>query len=110
MLDHDYQDIEEKLENICIENKLEYSFETSKFPIILRIRPDFESKNQMKIDIGDDTNFVNGEIQLIFANELTMKILNDFRIGDKLLNKIKNQAKKLHYIYLQMYFKERMTD
>ena len=110
MLDYDYQELEGKLEDTCIENQLEYSFETSKFPIVLRITPNFEQKNQMKMDIGKDSNFVNGEIQLIFADELTIKILNDFRIGDKLLNKIKNQAKKLHYIYLQMYFKERMTD
>ncbi len=109
MLNYDYQELEEKLEDTCIDNNLEYSFETSKFPIVLRITPDFEQKNQMKMDIGDN-NFVNGEIQFIFADELTIKILNDFRIGDKLLNKIKNQAKKLHYIYLQMYFKERMTD
>lgn len=43
----------------------------------------------------------------IFGEELTVRILNDFKIEDKLLNKIKNLVKNLHYIYLQIYFKEK---
>lgn len=57
----------------------------------------------------NDLEFVNGEIQFIFTDELTMKVLNDFRIEDGLLNRVKNQVKKLHYIYLQMYFKLKMS-
>lgn len=111
MLDFDFRDIQDKIEKLCDENDLEFIFESSKFPIIATIRPSEESKNQMTIDFGDEetTSFVNGEIQFIFADELTMKVLNDFRIEDGLLNKIKNQVKKLHYIYLQMYFKSKMS-
>lgn len=112
MLDFDFQDTQDKIEKLCDENDLEFAFESSKFPIVATIRPSEESKNQLVIDFGDEdgkTSFVNGEIQFIFGDELTMKVLNDFRIEDGLLNKIKNQVKKLHYIYLQMYFKTKMS-
>lgn len=112
MLNFDFENAKEKIEDLCYENTLEFDFESSKFPIVATIRPNEESRNQLTIGFGDEeeiTNFVNGEIQFIFADELTMKVLNDFRIEDGLLNKIKNQVKKLHYIYLQMYFKTKMS-
>ena len=60
----------------------------------------------MVMDFGDgESNFVNGKIQLIFGDELIVKV-DDFYIEDGLLNGIKNAAKKVHYLYLQMYFKE----
>lgn len=110
MLDFEFQDLKDKIEKLCNDNDLEFTFESSKFPIIATIRPNEESRNQLTIDFGDEEetiNFVNGEIQFIFADELTVKVLNDFRIEDGLLNRIKNQVKKLHYIYLQMYFKKK---
>lgn len=108
MLSYDLEDIEEKIDKLCMENDLEYSFNNMSFPIVASIRPSFESKNQLTIDIRDKTtNFVNGEIKFIFADELMIKIENDFYIEDSLLNKFKSQFKKLHYTYLQIYFKER---
>lgn len=108
MLDYQFQDLKDKIEKLCNENGLEFTFESSQFPIIATIRPNEELRNQLTIDLGDETtNFVDGEIQLIFGDELTMKVLKDFRIEDGLLNKIKNQVKKLHYLYLQMYFKKK---
>ncbi len=83
----------------------------SKFPIIVSIKPDLDERGQLKFDIGDieeSTNFVNGEIKLVFDDELTMTVLNDFKIEDGLLNKIKGMVKKLHYVYLQIYFKRKM--
>ena len=111
MLNMDFGDIQEKIFKACRENDLEFSFESSKFPVVATISPDLEKLNQMSFDFGDDkqekTNYINGKIQFIFGEELTMNILNDFRIEDKLLNKIKNLAKNLHYIYLQIYFREK---
>lgn len=108
MLDFDYQDMLGKVENLCTSNDLEFEFESSKFPIVAIIRPSEESRNQLVMDLGDESSdFVNGEIELIFGDELTMKVINDFRIEDNLLNRIKNMTKKLHYIYLQMYFKKK---
>lgn len=106
MLNDEYNKTFDKINDLCIENELEFTFESSRFPIVARVTPNFEQKNQMKMDIGNDTDFINGEVQFIFDDELTMKVLNDFRIEDSLLNKIKNMSKKLHYLFLQIYFKE----
>lgn len=107
-LDIEYEKTYEKIEDICMDNNLAFSFENSKFPIVAKITPSFEVKNQMRMETGEDSNYISGEIQLVFGEVLNMKILNDFYIEDKLLNRIKNQAKNLHYIYLQQYFKKMM--
>lgn len=111
MLELEFADMQEKILKVCKENKLEFNFESSKFPVIAKINPDLNQRDQMRFDIdgsdGEITNFVNGEIKLIFEDELTMTVFNDFKIEDSLLNRIKNMSKKLHYIYLQIYFKKK---
>jgi len=111
MLEIDLAEMQEKLNKTCSENGLEFNFESSRFPIIATIRPDGELRNQMMMDLGDEkegSNYINGEIRFSFGEELTITVLNDFRIGDDLLNKIKGQIKKLHYVFLQTYFKMKM--
>ena len=111
MLEIELQDQLNKVEKTCKDSDLIFEFESSKFPIVATIRPSDECKNQMMMDLGDEKegkNYVNGEIKFLFGDELNITVLNDFRIGDDLLNKIKTQIKKLHYIYLQMYFKTKM--
>lgn len=99
----------ERIEKKCEENDLEFAFETGNFPIIAKIRPNEDKKNQMVMDIMDRSkNFVNGEIQLIFGSELVVKIENDFYIEDGILNNIKTSSKKIHYLFLQNYFQEKM--
>lgn len=108
MLKNDYEVELEKIERVCKENKLEIEFTQASFPIVAIVKPSQESKNQMVMDLGEGARtLTNGEIKFIFADELTMSIVNDFMIEDQLLNRIKNAAKKIHYIYLQMYFKEK---
>ena len=113
MLSMDFADTQEKIHDTCRKNDLKFTFESSKFPIIATISPDLEKFNQMSFKLpGDDereekTNYVNGKIRFVFGEELTVNIINDFMIEDKLLNKIKNQIKNLHYLYLQLYFKEK---
>ena len=107
MLDMDYEKELSKIEDMCIGNKLEFEFTKFSFPVVATIKPSRESKNQIRMDLGDGSKSLTaGEIKFIFGDELTMSIENDFMIEDQLLNRIKNAAKKLHYIYLQMYFKE----
>lgn len=104
MLNSDYQDILNKIMELCDENKLEFEFEYSKFPIVANIKPVLEQQGQLFI-ADANTNFVNGKISFIFGDEPQITILNDFNINDNLLNKIKNLVKKLHYVFLQGYFK-----
>ena len=111
MLEQDFADMQEKIMGVCKESKLEFNFEGARFPVVARINPDLSQRDQMRFDIdetdGEVTNFVNGEIKFIFDDELTMTVFNDFKIEDSLLNRIKNMVKKLHYIYLQIYFKKK---
>lgn len=108
MLKYDYEKELGKMEKLCAENKLEVEVTKAKFPVVFTVKPSQESKNQMMMNVGGDReSFVNGEIRLIFADELTMQVINDYTIEDSLLNRLKNMAKKLHYIYLQIYFKEK---
>lgn len=108
MLKDDYEEELKKIEKVCNEEDLEFHFVKASFPVIATIEPTWQAKDQMRMDLGESAESItNGEIKFIFADELTMSIVNDFMIEDALLNKIKNAAKKLHYIYLQMYFKEK---
>ena len=109
MLENDFSDLQEKILKICQENKLEIDIKLTKFPVVATIRPNLEERDQLRFDMQDmdeTNNFVNGEISLVFDEELTMTVLNDFRIEDSLLNRIKGMVKKLHYIFLQIYFKQ----
>lgn len=109
MLEQDYGDLQDKILKVCKDNKLEIEIALTRFPVIATLRPDLEERDQLRFDTKDmeeNTNFVSGEIRLIFEEELTMTVLNDFRIEDDLLNKIKGMVKKLHYIFLQIYFKQ----
>lgn len=64
-----------------------------------------EEKNQMVLEEVEEENKVYGEIKFIFGNELSISISDDFVISDDVLNKLKNNFKKLHYLYLQIYFR-----
>lgn len=106
-LNEQYEEELRKIESKCLANGLEFNFLTATFPVIAKIAPTEEKKNQMVMDFGDEeSNFVNGEIRLIFNDDLEIRIINDFSVSEKELNYIKNATKKLHYIFLQMNYKK----
>ena len=112
MLNQEFVATNEKIPETCLKNDLEFTLESMKFPIIATLSPDLEKFDQMRFKLpGEEErkeqNYVQGKIRFIFGEELTMDIINDFMIEDKLLNRIKNQIKNLHYLYLQLYFKEK---
>ena len=83
MIKDEYNKALSKLENICTSEELEFEIKTMRFPITMSIKPDWEQQNQLKIDIGE-SNFMNGEIKFTFDDDLTITILNDFKIEDAL--------------------------
>ena len=46
----------------------------------------------------------DNDLEYSFSDELTLRSFGDFVIDDDQLNKIKNMAKKIHYLYLQLFF------
>jgi hypothetical protein len=99
-------ELQEKLDKLCEDNDLEYSFSKEDFPIIFTFRPMWEKAAQMRLDLGESelTTDPDARIELVFGDELTLRSFGDFVIDDDQLNKIKNMAKKIHYLYLQLFF------
>lgn len=97
---------QEKMDKLCEDNDLEYSFSRDDFPIIFTFRPMWEKAAQMRLDLGESepTTDPDARIELVFGDELTLRSFGDFVIDDDQLNKIKNSAKKIHYLYLQLFF------
>ena len=95
----------EKIEDICRANKLRFEFAATKFPIVAR----FKHATDGQLDIFSEGEPVEPTMQymeFIFADDLVMEIENGFTIEDATLTKLKNYCKKLHYAFLQRYFKE----
>lgn len=106
MLPTKLADQRDKLEKLCDDNDLQYTFKIDDFPIIVTIKPHWGKAAQQRIDFGEQepTTDPNARIELVFGHELILRSYGDFVIDDDLLNKIKNSAKKLHYTFLQLYF------
>lgn len=103
MLDMEYQGLEDKIEGICLEEKLHCEFKKNVFPIVVTITP--RKRNQDVIPGFEvETERVNGKLQFVFGEELKLSIDDDFDISDDLLSKIKNSLKKWHYTYLQYFY------
>ena len=101
-------DIENKIEKVCKDEKLEYTWEHMNFPIIATITNNREMANQEVMDLGDQgVNLLpsDGELRFIFDEELSIRIDDDFQISDEVFSKLKNLFRKLHYEHLQLFFK-----
>ena len=97
------QELADKIERICLTNKLEFEFETTDFPIIATVNR--KSDDQLNV-LDDDYEVQTGQMQLVFGDELYLIIDDNLAISEDLLNKLKNNIKKLHYLWLQEYFKQ----
>lgn len=101
MIENELTIYEDKLLEMIEENDLEIEIFRSVFPVKIILQP----------REGNQTSFmerenIGGAIEFIFEDELIIKI-NDFKISDELLSRIKNRLKKWHYLYLQNFFKIR---
>lgn len=111
MLNGKWEDEYEKLEKLCESNDLKFSIKKSTFPIRFIIEPMLTNADpsQLTLDGADSDVEEKNEISMefVFAEELIVKFIGDFVIDDETLSKLKNQAKKLHYIHLQMWFRDK---
>ena len=113
MLQAKYDEVEEKLETLCDKEDLEVEIYRLGFPITVTIKPQlgsqvslFDSDNGVTTEVykaGDEKR----EMQIIFDEDLTIKFIGGFVIDDDLLNKIRSLSKKLHYLWLQLFFMEK---
>lgn len=107
-----YYEAEEKLELLCDSNKLDFTFRRDTHPMVFHFEPVCREDAQACIDMPDDKKDVKeidpeSSLDMIFDEELIIQTSNDFSIDDVLLSKLKSAAKKLHYLFLQLWFSER---
>ena len=88
MLLDEINKISEKIEQLADNEDLELQFSTGQFPIACIF-----------------TRKPNNQLVFIFDEEMQVAIKDDFKINDDKLNALKNSCKKLHYTFLQIYFK-----
>lgn len=100
MLLDDINKISEKIEQLADSEDLEFQFSTGQFPItcVFTKKPD----NQMSLIEHELID--GGRLVFIFDEEMQVAIKDDFKINDYKLNALKNNCKKLHYVFLQIYF------
>ena len=104
-----YQEALGKVQETCDSEKLMIEWSNHHFPIIATIKEDDTDKDQVTMDMGEEEQKQLGQMRFVFDDELIIQVDDNFYISDDLLNKLKNQLKKLHYLYLQVYFKRKET-
>lgn len=105
-----YESYKKKLEGVCEENNLTFRFRHDVYPITLTIRPVTSLEGQMSMleDVENNgyTN-QNAYIQFVMKDGDVSYITSEtFTISDTLFSKIKNLFKKLHYFWVQYFFRD----
>lgn len=105
-----YEAYKKKLEGICDENNLVFSFNHNRYPITLTIRPVSGLEAQMSmLEAAEDEGYISPDASIVFAYKdgaLTYQISETFTISDALFSKLKNLFKNLHFTWLQYFFRD----
>ncbi len=102
-----YEAEAEKMETLLIENGLLFDFNTETYPLTMTVQPNTTPDEQMAMfeQATDGVSSQDAKLVLQFpVGEIVVRVYGRLVISDNLLNKIKNQAKKMHYLWLQGYF------
>lgn len=108
-----FNEIKQNLDKQLAENGLVCAFHTATYPIILTVSPDISPEVQIGLYEDEDGGLCarDARLQIIFADgEIVIRTDERLIMTDALLTKIKGQAKKLHYLYLQAYHKLNLAD
>lgn len=101
--------VEEKLGDLLADNNLVYTFRVTQYPISLTVSQDKDPSAQMELYCTDagDVSARDAKLDIIFQDgEIVIRTDSRLVISDAILSKIKGYAKKLHYLYLQEYFRQ----
>jgi hypothetical protein len=108
-----YGVLKEKLQGICEENSLTYSIQNQKHPFLMIIKPlggiDAQQTMMEGMENPGETGYINPEASLVFAykdGDLTYKISETWTISENLFNKLKNIFKKMHFLWMQYFFRD----
>lgn len=105
-----YENMVEKLESLLEKHELVYYWDTSIKDITLTVRPaQVESEQTSFIEDSEDgKSSSDAAISFIFKDgAVIINTVGKLFISESLINKLKNIAKKMHYLYLQTLWEER---
>jgi hypothetical protein len=95
-----------KLDKLCEENDLTAEVSFADLPIRFNFRDEEWQEKQETLFGESDVQQTATSIDLIFGDVLVVKMPEQSEIDDELLSKLKTIAKKIHYLYLQIFFKQ----
>ncbi|MCI8620235.1 MAG: hypothetical protein HFG44_09260 [Oscillospiraceae bacterium] len=105
-----YEAYKKKLEGICEENNLVFSFNHNRYPITLTIRPVSGLDAQLSmLESVEEDGYISPEATIVFAYKdgaLSYKTSETVTISDALFSKLKNLFKNLHFTWLQYFFRD----
>ena len=98
-----------KLEDACKEKHLSCQLVT-RDPIRIVIQPDMTMEGQISmLDSPAGYNGKDGALEIVFVNtEPILKPHGTFVISKKFQDKLLNMARKIHYMYLWVFFRDEM--
>lgn len=101
-----------KLQGICDEHNLVYSFKKDRYPITLVVQTTGGLGGQMSMfENAEEDGYRSPDARLVFAikdGDLDIQISETFTISETLLNKLKNLFKCMHSLWLQFFFRDLM--
>ncbi len=104
-----FEALKKKLEGICDENNLCFSFRKDTYPITLTISPCGGVNAQMTmLDLAEDEGFRSPDASIVFYckdGDLSYKLSERFTISDALFSKIRNLYRKMMTYWCQHFFR-----
>lgn len=101
-----------KLQGICDEHNLVYSFKKDRYPITMTVKTTGGIDGQMAmLEDAEEEGYRSPDARLVFVYEdgdLDIRFSETFTISETLLNKLKNLFKNMHTLWLQYFFREIM--
>lgn len=101
-----FQEVQGKLDELLDKNGLVGTFDCDSYPIFLSVGQNMDPEEQMALfSVADDgVSARDSRLRLIFKDgDILIRTDSRLIISDDLMGKIKNYAKKLHYLYLQAF-------
>lgn len=106
-----FESVQDKLEEMLAESGLVCTFHCDGYPIALTVSHSQDPGDQLELFSGDEGAISARDAKLHFifqGGDIIVRTDSRLVISDALMGKIKGQAKKMHYLYLQAYHRQRV--
>lgn len=100
-----------KLQGICNENELVFSFNKDRYPITMTVKPTGGISGQMSMLEDAENGYISPDATLVFAygeEGITWQTTETFTVSETLFNKLKKYFKDMCTCWLQYFFRDLM--